>query len=72
MKIKTTLYNNVKANNSLWDTVMSATVNEYLNAGESVLAIEYYEGIYNRTKNFLKVDFIYRYVQKNKKIVKFI
>lgn len=48
-----------------------AVVTEYLEAGNSVFAIGYYEGIYCTTQRPVKADFAHRYTLNNGKIVRF-
>lgn len=48
-----------------------AVVTEYIDAGDSVFAMGYYEGIFKQTGSYVKAEFTHRYVLENQKIKKF-
>jgi hypothetical protein len=52
-------------------TSWAATIDEYVDAGESVFAIGQYKGTYAKTGKSMTADFAHRYVLKNGKIIKF-
>lgn len=52
-------------------TSWAATIDEYVDAGESVFAIGQYKGTYAKTGKSMTADFAHRYVLKNGKITKF-
>ena len=53
-------------------TNWTAKVEEFLDAGKSVLAVGKYEGTYKETGKSFQADFIHRYVLENAKITRFI
>ncbi len=52
-------------------TGWKAEVVEYLDAGDSILAVGYYEGTYNQSGKYTKAAFIHRYDLKDGLVIRF-
>jgi uncharacterized protein len=56
--------------NKNW-TGWKATINRYIDSGDGVFVIGFYEGTFNATQKYMKADFACEYKVKNEKITSF-
>lgn len=52
-------------------TNWTATITRYIDSGDGVFVIGFYEGTFNKTGTFMKADFACEYKVKDEKIVEF-
>lgn len=50
----------------------NATVDEYLDAGDAVIALGYYSGVHQRTGKAMRAPFAHLYVIRERQIVRFV